>query len=248
MTPHGRPEEDPSSPIPLPSSPSVAVLFPAAGAGRRMGGPPKQFRLLGGKPLLVQTLLAFERHPDVHALVVAAPASEVEELREGLRAEGLTKLTDVVAGGATRQESVGAALAAAPATADVVLVHDAVRPFIGEKALTAVIRAVREQGAAAVAVPVADTLRQGADGTFGATVPRQGLYRMQTPQGFRRDWLQAAHEKARRDGYSATDEVDLVQRLGHAVQIVPGSARNFKITKPGDWELAQALWQERVTG
>ena len=213
-----------------------------------MGGLPKQFRLLGGKPLLVQTLLAFEWHLDVHALVVAAPASEVEELREGLRAEGLTKLTDVVAGGATRQESVGAALAAAPATADVVLVHDAVRPFVDEKTLTAVIRAVREQGAAAVAVPVADTLRHGADGAFGATVPRQGLYRMQTPQGFRRDWLEAAHEKARRDGYNATDEVDLVQRLGYPVQIVPGSARNFKITTPGDWELAQAIWQERVPG
>ena len=248
MANDGRPEETPSSPFPLPPSPRVAALFPAAGAGRRMGGPPKQFRLLGGKPLLVQTLWAFERHPGVDALVVAAPASEVEKLRKGLGAEGLAKLADVVAGGGTRQDSVAAALAAVPVATEIVLVHDAVRPFVGEKAVAGVIQAVREQGAAAVAVPVADTLRQGADGAFGATVPRQGLYRMQTPQGFRRDWLEAAHEKARRDGYSATDEVDLVQRLGHAVQIVPGSARNFKITTPGDWELAQAIWRERVPG
>ena len=241
---HGRPKGNPPSPFPLPSSPNVAVLVPAAGAGRRLGGESKQFRLLGGKPLLAQTLWAFERHPDVQALVVAVPASEVEAVRGELQAEGFTKLADVVAGGATRQASVGRALAAVPAATEVVLVHDAVRPFVDEKRLTAVIEAVRERGAAAVAVSVADTLRQGVDGVFGTTMPREGLYRMQTPQGFRRDWLEAAHEKARRDGYSATDEVDLVQRLGHPVQIVPGSACNFKITTPGDWELAQAIWRE----
>ena len=208
-----------------------------------MGGAPKQFRLLGGKPLLVQTLRAFERHPDVGALVVAAPAPEAERLEEALRAEGLTKLTDVVAGGSTRQASVALALAAVPPSTDVVLVHDAVRPFVEPEHVRAVIEAVRLHGAAALAVPVADTLRRGAEaGAFGETVPRQGLYHMQTPQGFRRDWLHEAHEAARRDGLAATDDVELVQRLGHAVQVVPGSARNFKLTTAADWELAQALW------
>ena len=208
-----------------------------------MGGAPKQFRELGGKPLLVQTLRVFERHPDVGAVVVAAPVGEVDGLREMLRGEGLAKPTDVVAGGATRQTSVALALAAVPAQTDVVLVHDAVRPFAEAAHVRAVIEAARTSGAAALAVPVADTLRRGTGaGAFGETVPRQGLYRMQTPQGFRRGWLQAAHEAARRDGLVATDDVELVQRLGHAVQIVLGSTRNFKITTPADWELAQALW------
>ena len=209
-----------------------------------MGGAPKQFRLLGGKPLLVQTLRVFERHPDVGAVVVAAPVGEVDGLQEMLRGEGFSKRTDVVAGGATRQASVALALAAVPAQTDVVLVHDAVRPFAEPEHVRAVIEAARTSGAAALAVPVADTLRRGTGaGTFGETVPRQGLYRMQTPQGFRRGWLQAAHEAARRDGLVATDDVELVQRLGHAVQVVLGSARNFKITTPADWELAQALWR-----
>ena len=242
MVQHGRPEESSSSP-------DVAVLVPAAGAGRRLGGAPKQFRQLGGKSLLVQTLGAFERNPDVGALVVAAPAPEVAALKEALRAEGLAKLADVVAGGATRQASVAAMLAAVPATVEVLLVHDAVRPFVEREHVRAVIEAVRTHGAAALAVPVADTLRRGTDaGTFGETVPRQALYHMQTPQGFRRTWLQAAHEAARRVGLTATDDVELVQQLGHAVQIVPGSARNFKITTPADWLLAQALWQERAAG
>lgn len=247
MAQHGRPEEEPPSPFPHPPSPDVAVLVPAAGAGRRLGGAPKQFRLLGSKSLLVQTLDVFESHPDVGALVVAAPASEVERLEETLRAEGLIKLADVVVGGATRQASVEAALAVVPATVEIVLVHDAVRPFVEHEQVRAVIRTVRAHGAAALAVPVADTLRQGTKGgTFGETVPRRGLYQMQTPQGFRRAWLQEAYEAARRDGLTATDDVELVQRLGHAVQIVSGSARNFKITTPADWVLAEALWDRAM--
>ena len=108
----------------------VAVLIPAAGEGTRLGGRRKQFRRLGGEPLLVQTLRVFERHPEVDHLLVAAPNEAIEALEAELRRVGLTKLTAVVAGGATRQESVRAALAAVPEGVDVVLVHDAVRPFV----------------------------------------------------------------------------------------------------------------------
>ena len=236
----------PLAPRPSPDEQSeVAVLVPAAGQGTRLGGGTrKQFRTLGGAVLLVQTLRAFERHPSVDALVVAVPAERVEETTSALRAEGLAKLAAVVAGGATRQASVEAALQAAPPDAGLLLVHDAVRPFVPARCITAVIEAARAKGAAALALSVVDTVRRGADGVFGETVPRAGLYRMQTPQGFRRDWLEAAHASAAASSGSpaATDDVALVQRLGRPVQIVEGDPRNLKITTSADWALAQQRW------
>lgn len=224
------------------ASGEVGVLVPAAGAGTRLGGRRKQFRLLGGLPLLVQTLLVFERHPEVHHLVVATPADAFEEVADALRSHGVTKLTAVVLGGPTRQASVCETLKQAPPSVAFVLVHDAVRPFVYPDQITTVLQKVRTEGAAALALPMADTVRRGEGGTFGETVSRKGLYRMQTPQGFRRDWLEAAHAEAARRQIEATDDVALVQQMGHPVQIVRGSTRNIKITTPDDWALAQALW------
>ena len=220
----------------------VAVLIPAAGEGKRLGGHRKQFRRLGGEPLLVQTLLVFERHPEVDHLLVAAPPEATSVLETELRAHGLSKLVAVVAGGATRQASVLAALQAVPPAVGVVLVHDAVRPFVEAGYLSSVIRTVRTDGAAALALPVTDTLRRGSGTRFGETVPRDSLYRMQTPQGFRREWFEEAHARAQNDGFLATDDVELVQRTRRRVRIVLGSPRNIKITTPEDWKLAQRLW------
>ncbi len=225
----------------------VAVVVPAAGVGRRMGGERKQFRSLGGVPVLVRTLEVFERHAGVDALVVVGPPGEGEALCDELRAHGLTKLYGVAEGGATRQASVGQGLAALPPDTEIVLVHDAVRPFLPADRLSAVIEAAQAHGAAALAVPMADTVRRakpapaeaGGD-DFGPTVPRDDLWRMQTPQAFRIDLLREAH--ARFADIAGTDEVELVQRLGHAVRVVPGSALTFKITTPDDWTLAEALW------
>jgi 2-C-methyl-D-erythritol 4-phosphate cytidylyltransferase len=221
---------------------TVAVLIPAAGQGTRLGGHRKQFRRLGGEPLLVQTLRVFERHAEIDYLLVAAPAEATNALEAELRRVGLSKLMTVVAGGTTRQASVRAALAATPSDVDVVLVHDAVRPFVKAEHLSAVIRAVRTAGAAALALPVVDTVRYGVDDGFGETVPRTGLFRMQTPQGFRRDWFEEAHARACEHSVEATDDVELVQRIGRPVRIIEGSPRNIKITTPEDWELAQLLW------
>ncbi len=234
----------------------VAVVIPAAGAGRRLGGARKQFRTLGGAPVLVRTAEVFERHPEVEALVVVGPPGEAEALGDELRGHGLAKLHAIVGGGATRQASVGKGLAALPEAAGLVLVHDAVRPFLPADRLTAVIEAARRHGAAALAVPVADTVRRGetdsgdaacgdaacGDAAFGETLPRDGLWRMQTPQAFRAEWLRAAHAAAELGGPTGTDEVELVQRLGHGVRVVEGSALTFKITTPADWTLAEALW------
>ena len=221
----------------------VAVLVPAAGEGRRLGGPRKQFRTLGDRPLLVQVLQVFEHHPAVGHLVVAVPDPHVQEVTDRLQAEGLSILSAVVSGGASRQESVHNALRAAPAPVEIVLVHDAVRPFVQARQVHRVIEATRTHGAAALALPVADTLREASDAVFGETVPRKGLYRMQTPQGFRRAWLEEAHRvAAQSSGRLATDDVGLVQRIDRAVHVVQGDRRNFKITTRGDWELAQQLW------
>jgi len=218
------------------------VIIPAAGSGKRLGGRRKQFRELGGRPVLVQTLLVFERHPMVRHIVVATPKDAVRPLRQELRRIGITKLDRVVAGGESRQESVRAALESVPDEVDLVLVHDAVRPFVRMGLVEGVIAAVREFGAAAPAIPVTDTLRSAADGVFGSTVDRTGLHRMQTPQGFRRDWLREAHEAAAGDGYWATDDVELVARTGREVRLVEGSEDNVKITTPDDWERATAFW------
>lgn len=222
----------------------VAVLVPAAGEGTRLGGPRKQFRTLGGRPLLVQVLLVFERHPAVGHLVVAAPDDHVSEVSDHLQSEGLSTLTAVVGGGDSRQASVRHALRAVPASVGIVLVHDAVRPFVRARDVQAVVAAVRKHGAASLALPVADTLRAATEERFGDTVPRDGLYRMQTPQGFRRAWLEEAHRRAvQGEDTSATDDVGLVQRTDREVRRVPGDRRNFKITTRGDWRMAQQLWE-----
>ncbi|MDX1530398.1 MAG: 2-C-methyl-D-erythritol 4-phosphate cytidylyltransferase [Rhodothermales bacterium] len=222
---------------------TVAVV-PAAGGGRRMGGapgePPKQLRRLGDAPVVVQSLRALARHAAVSALVVVGPAGDTADLEAALRRHPLGKPVRVVEGGPTRQASVGRGLAALPASADIVLVHDAVRPFLPYDALERVIGAVREHGAAALAIPVADTVRRADGGAFGETVPREGLWRMQTPQAFRADLLREAH--AQLGDVTGTDEVELVRRLGHPVRLVRGSALNLKLTTPTDWALAEALW------
>lgn len=221
----------------------VGVLVPAAGRGVRMGGSRKQFRELGGATILHRTLSLFEVHPQVDVIVVAAPMDDVQNVRDELRATGMSKLLDVVVGGASRQDSVASALSALPPWVEVVLVHDAVRPFLPADRISAVIEAVCKNGAAALAVPLSDTLRTGNGGIFGNTVSRSGLHRMQTPQGFRRDWFEEAHQKARAEGFQETDDVALVQRAGRPVRIVEGTSTNIKITTPADWELAHAIWE-----
>ncbi|HYE97163.1 MAG TPA: 2-C-methyl-D-erythritol 4-phosphate cytidylyltransferase [Rubricoccaceae bacterium] len=236
-------DDDPTSRAsPVPDR--VAVIVPAAGAGTRMGGLPKQFRLLGGAPVLVRTLEAFAAHPAIDALVVPVPAAEQRAAEAMLSAYGLA--AHVVVGGATRQASVGEGLKAVPEGTGIVLVHDAARPFVVADRIAAVVAAVRAHGAAALAVPVADTLRRGRGETFGETVSREGLYAMQTPQGARLDWLRAAHAAAEADGITGTDEVELLQRAGYPVQVVEGDPRNLKLTRPTDWALAEALWERRA--
>ncbi|PTA67581.1 2-C-methyl-D-erythritol 4-phosphate cytidylyltransferase [Deinococcus arcticus] len=209
----------------------VAALIPAAGSGTRLGLGPKAFVTVAGRSLLARSVAALAPH--VAEVLVALPDGHA--LPPDLPARAIT-------GGATRQATVHALLRATDA--DVVLVHDAARPFLPARVIAALCQAAQTGGAATAALPVADTLVQaGAAGPpqWGHLVPREGLWAVQTPQAFGRELLLRAHEAAARAGQSATDDAGLVARLGHAVALVPGDARLFKVTTPGDLALAQAL-------
>lgn len=216
--------------------PSIAVLIPAGGIGTRLGRrTPKQFLRIAGATILARTLTHFVRHPSIGTVIVAAPAEHLDRARRLVRSARVK----VVAGGATRQESVFNALQVAPAGVDIVLVHDAVRPFIDRRLIDAVVAAAARDGAAICAMPIAETVKRVRDGVVAASLDRAELWSVQTPQGFRAALLREAHDKARRDGVVGTDDAMLVERLGHAVRVVPGLAGNVKITTPEDLRRAR---------
>jgi 2-C-methyl-D-erythritol 4-phosphate cytidylyltransferase len=218
--------------------PSVAVLIPAGGIGARLGRrTPKQFLRLAGASILAATLRHFEVHPAVRAIVVAAPAAYVVRTRRAVARAGRRPVT-VVAGGPTRQASVWLALQAAP-EADLVLVHDAVRPFVERRLIDAVLAEAAAHGAAICALPIAETVKRVRNGVVESTLERAGLWAVQTPQAFRSALLREAHDKARRDGIVGTDDAMLVERLGHPVRVVRGLAGNVKITTPDDLRRAR---------
>lgn len=220
---------------------SVAAVIPAAGSGARMGGrTPKQFRRLAPAPILLLTAGHFARHPAIGSIVVVAPATHVRRAERLLRPLARRVPVAVVPGGRERQDSVRLGLAAVPAGADVVLVHDAVRPFVTPALITAVIEAARRDGAAICALPVKETVKRVVDEYVEMTVDRSALWAVQTPQAFRADLLREAHDKAHRDGFVGTDEAMLVERLGHRVRVVRGLEENIKITTPADLRKARA--------
>ena len=213
----------------------VAVVIPAGGVGRRLGSrTPKQFLRLGTRTILALTVEHFTRHPAVSTVVVAAPATHLTRTRRAVAGIRRSACVQVVTGGAERQESVWLGMQAVPDDAAVIIVHDAVRPFITRALVDRVVAAARSGGGAICALPIAETVKRVRDAVVEATVDRSALWAVQTPQAFRAELLREAHEKARRDGFLGTDESMLVERLGHPVAVVPGLAANVKITTPAD--------------
>lgn len=218
----------------------VAALIPAGGVGSRLGRrTPKQFLGLAGAPILTATVAHFRRHPGIAAVVVAVPAAHQGRARRTVGAASRRRTISVVAGGATRQESVWLALQATPPDVEVVVIHDAVRPFITRALIDAVVEAAEEAGAAICGLPVAETVKRVRDAHVAETVDRTDLWIVQTPQAFRVELLREAHEKARRDGIVATDDAALVERLGHRVKVVRGLPGNLKITTADDLRRAR---------
>lgn len=227
----------------------VGVVIVAAGQGTRLGGEvPKQFRPIAGVPMLLRTLRPFTTHPDVAEAVVvlspeqaAAPPAWLAELRgSGLK---------IAAGGATRTESAMAGVGALTGECAIVLVHDGARPFVDRATIDAVIAVARTGNGAVPAVPVGDTIKEADElasgGAILRTVPRERLYRAQTPQGFPRPLLEQAYRRASEAGSIATDDAALVEAMGGPVSLVAGSERNLKVTTAQD--LAWAEWLAGTT-
>lgn len=221
----------------------VGVVIPAAGAGTRMGGSlPKQFLRLGRRPIIAHTLAAFDRHPEVTQIVVVTSPANLRRVALLLMRMSLRTAWSVVSGGANRQESVWNGLHAFDAEPEVVLVHDAVRPLVGQEVISRTIRAVRRFGAAVVCVRVKDTVKfEGRPGFSSRTLDRDLLWAAQTPQGFSYHLIVKAHNEARKRGFVGTDEASLVERMGTRVRIVEGDYTNIKITTPADLVAARSF-------
>ncbi|MGQ0645774.1 MAG: 2-C-methyl-D-erythritol 4-phosphate cytidylyltransferase [Elusimicrobiota bacterium] len=221
--------------------PAWAVVV-AAGRGRRFGPrsrPPKQFQPLRGKPLLYWPLKTLEGTPAVRGVVLVVPPGAAARCRAFARRQGLRKVKAVVDGGAERADSVRRGVAAVPREADVVLVHDAARALLPRDVVERVVRAARRTGAALAAWPVPDTVKMDdGRGRVRRTVPRGNLWLAQTPQALRRD---LAGKYLLRAGASSTDDVQALERAGLPVALVPGSPLNFKVTRPEDFAMCEAI-------
>jgi 2-C-methyl-D-erythritol 4-phosphate cytidylyltransferase len=219
----------------------VALVIPAAGSGSRFGGgTPKQFLSLAGRAVLLRCLDAFATLVDEAVLPVnPAGRDAVAALIAGNKPPFPVRLCD---GGTTRQASVHAGLLATHASCDLVLIHDAVRPLVPRRCIKACLAALADHDGAVVAVPCAPTVKRSDDGrSVAVTVPRDGLWLAQTPQGGRRAALLDAFAQAAAGNWDCSDDAQVLERAGHRVALVQGDARNLKITTPDDMALAEAL-------
>jgi 2-C-methyl-D-erythritol 4-phosphate cytidylyltransferase len=223
----------------------TSLVIPAAGRGLRFGGDaPKQLLPLAGRAVLLRSLDAFAGLVDEAVLAVAPDIrAEVERLLAGA---GLGYPVRLTAGGATRQESVHRGLLATDPGAELVLVHDAVRPLVPRHCISACLAALAGAEAAVVAIPCAHTVKRaqppaGPTALVAATVPREDLWLAQTPQGLHRAAGLAAFARAIAEGWTCSDDAQVMERAGHRVALVPGDARNLKLTTRDDWAVAEAL-------
>jgi len=225
----------------------ITAILPAAGLGTRMGAEtPKQFLELDGVPIVILSLRRIAACPLITEIIVATRADNVERLEARIREEKFRQPVRVIKGGDLRQDSVAQALKLIGDETELVVVHDAVRPFVTVEQITRVIEEARHCKAAILGVPAMDTVKEVKRASLPedvalitATVPRERIVLAQTPQVFETRLLKEAFAQAQEDGLSASDEAGLVERIGHDVYVVQGSERNIKITKPADMDLAR---------
>ena len=226
---------------------TYAVIL-AGGSGERLGGKkPKQFLPLGNKSIIVNTIEIFQILKEVDLIIPVLPGDYLDAIDADVKKWKLTKILRVVQGGVTRQGSVYNALNAVSYNAgDVIIFHDAARPFVPQKTITGIIENALENGAAGTYVSAIDTIAEIESGSVKSIPPRKNLYYTQTPQGFRYRIIKDAHEKALKKGITnATDDVSIVIDAGYEVKMVEGSYLNFKITTQEDYLMAKNLMQNR---
>ncbi len=221
----------------------IVALIPAAGRGKRMGcEKPKGFLSLGGVPLLAYTLEKFQACPGVDEILPLVPGGQVASCSEIVRNSGLTKVSQILAGGPERQDSVYLGLQALKGRADWVIIHDGARPFVPPALIEQTIGEAHRWKAVVTALRAGDTLKEvSQDARVLRTVDRSRLWIIQTPQAFEYHLICEAHKKAEKEGFRGTDDASLVEQLGFPVKVIEGSRFNFKITIPEDLILGNAL-------
>lgn len=226
---------------------TVAALITAGGTGTRMNSTvSKQYLDLCGLPILVHTLRSFEEHPLVGRIVLTVPPGDENFCRTLMvEAYGISKVAAIVSGGRTRQESVFNGLMKVQ-DADIVAIHDGVRPLVSAETITRTIESARVNGAALACEAVRETVKKRV-GSHLETIPRSDLWIAHTPQTFQTSLIVRAHRAAREEGFEATDDSMLLERLGHPVAVVEDSEDNIKITTPGDLARAAMLLERRAT-
>ncbi len=221
------------------------VVLPAAGSGKRMGaGQNKLFLLLANKPILIHTLEVFEQDENCTGIWLAVKPEEREFIQQLLREYQITKVKGLPDGGEERQHSVHSCIKEMEQV-EIVLVHDAARPFITQNIIASLVKRAIEQGAAIAGVKAKDTMKKVKDGIIVETVDRESLWMIQTPQAFRYDLLAEAEDVAEKVGFLGTDEAMLVERLGYPVHIVEASYDNLKMTTKEDLVLGEAILKKR---
>ncbi|MDM7925564.1 MAG: 2-C-methyl-D-erythritol 4-phosphate cytidylyltransferase [bacterium] len=223
----------------------TAAILAAGGSGKRMGGPlPKQLIPLGGRSALARSLEKLAGTPEVRCIVAAVSPPCADAVRDWVRRNPSGPPVVIVEAGAERQDTVYRGLRAVPEDADIVLVHDAARPFVSVPRIRETIAAAARNGAAILAVRPKATVKRGGGDRVEETLDRRLLWEAQTPQAFRAGILVRAYESAMKDGFAATDDAALVERLGLPVEVVEGEETNIKITTPFDWIVAERLAAE----
>jgi 2-C-methyl-D-erythritol 4-phosphate cytidylyltransferase len=230
----------------------IVAILPAAGLGTRMGADtPKQFLELEGVPIVILSLRRLASCAAITDVIVATRAEGVALLDARIREEKLSQRVRVIRGGDTRQDSVAQALREIPDDTEIVLVHDAVRPFVTREQIDRVIAEARQRHAVILGIPAMDTVKEVKRASLPqdvalvtATIPRERIVLAQTPQAFSTKLLREAFARAAADGINASDEAGLVERLGRDVHVVLGSERNIKITRPSDMNLARFYLSE----
>ena len=221
---------------------SCAAVIVAAGNASRMGGIDKVMAPLKGEPMILHTVRAFQVSPVIRQIVIVTRKDLIDTIRE-LCAD-MDKVTAVIEGGADRQASVEAGIAAVSEKMDMVAVHDGARPLISQAVIDRTVRAAHTYSAAAPAVPVKDTIKIVKGGVVDSTPDRSKLFAVQTPQVFDRELLIGALKKARRSNAAITDDCSAVERMGMSVKIVEGDEKNLKVTTPLDLKVAALLMEE----
>ncbi len=220
----------------------ASAIIVAAGSGTRLKlETAKAFVPLGGRPLLHYSLRAIAAVAAIGEAVVTVPLGMEVQARAEVARAGLEIPVKLIAGGAERQDSVRIALGLSSAESEIVVVHDAARPFAAPALFAACLDAAQRADGAIAAIALADTLKRTDGRTITATIARAGLWQAQTPQAFRRKMLVEAHDRALRERWAATDDAELIERCGGRVEVVASSATNLKITTPADLEIAEAL-------